>query len=186
MDLGLRWRIRPGTSFVLAGFEIRKPLFDSDAAGVYRKVGRVVTRGLEASLVSNWPRDLTTVMGLVLYDPKSRRDSGLAAGDWPQGLPAYTVNLGLDYRPSQGPFSVDANVQAVGKRRIDTRNATATPANVRIDLGARYRFKVAGSDALARATVTNVLDTFAWNVNARGALYASDRRRASLSLTVDF
>ncbi|MGE0284180.1 MAG: hypothetical protein AB7P20_26685, partial [Rhizobiaceae bacterium] len=66
-------------------------------------------------------------------------------------------------------------------------NTFKSAAVTTIDIGARYRFQLAGNSALLRLQVQNLFDVWQWNVQGtQRELRATPRRKVQLQLTVDY
>jgi iron complex outermembrane receptor protein len=60
------------------------------------------------------------------------------------------------------------------------------PGYTLVDIGMRYRFKLARAPAMLRFQIANITDTFAWNVVGSNSYGLTDKRRALLYLAADF
>ena len=83
-------------------------------------------------------------------------------------------------------FTLSGRVVHNNSMYIDAANTQKIPHWTRLDVGARYRFKVAGKGVTIRANLNNVLDKSYWDANAFGQISLSDPRTFSLSMTFDF
>lgn len=190
MEAGLRYALPGGWRLNAAAFEIAKPYFDIDRSdGAYRQLGDVTHRGIEGSLSGAPFSGMSLVAGAVWLRP---RVSGQAVADGrlgakPIGRTSLLVDASADYRVAALPgFSVDGRVTVEGERVANAANTLSLPARAVIDLGARYRTRVARTPVLVRAQIRNVTDNFAWKVSSGGGFTLQPGRRATLSLTADF
>ena len=55
-----------------------------------------------------------------------------------------------------------------------------------VNLGARYRFKMAGGSWLIRPVLLNVFDEYGWNVSSSGGFTYIGPRAGTLQLVADF
>lgn len=187
VDGGLRWQIGP--MLLIAGaFEIEKPYYGLDAANVFRRLGEVTHRGIEASLSGSPTSGLTWVAGGVLLDARLAGEEVAAGriGRRPAGTPARTLVSNFDWRPGgTSPFSADLAIEHRGRQYADAANLVAVPARTIFNLGARYRFSVARVPAVLRLQATNVFDTHGWEVAGNNAFTYIEGRRVIARLVLD-
>jgi hypothetical protein len=85
-----------------------------------------------------------------------------------------------------GPLSFDATVESLSSRMGNAANTLLAPPRATLNLGARYRFKMAGGTWLLRPVVLNAFNEYSWNVNASGGFTYSNPRTVTLQLVADF
>lgn len=186
-DIGFRWNVTPGFRVLAGAFEIHKPYFNLDGQRRYIQLGKVINRGLEFSAAGEVVPGLTMLAGAVLNAPSiDAPNAAVPLGDRPVGLADRQFRFNLDYRVPSTGLSFDLGVSRTGRRFADAANTIQASGYTVVDLGMRYRFKVARSNMTVRAVVQNVGDTFAWRTFASGAIQPIEPRRASISLTSDF
>lgn len=188
-DAGLRWDIVRGVRLVTGVFSVEKPYFALDPARVYRRLGEVRHRGVELSLSGRPAPSLTLLAGAVLLDATVDVDGpqASAVGPRPVGAVSRTLTLNAEYSPPSAPGLVlDVGVENVGPRVANTANTFKVPGSTVLNLGLRYRLRMAGRPATLRAQVNNVFDTYRWELVASNT-YAYDRpREVSVRLTTEF
>ncbi|HEY0627542.1 MAG TPA: TonB-dependent receptor, partial [Allosphingosinicella sp.] len=195
-DAGIRYAIMPNLSFVAGLFDVRKPYFNLDPARVYRELGTVRHRGIELSLAGQPVKGLSVVAGAVLMDAEvsgEAVDLGII-GPRPVGTAARTVRANFDYRlPEFDALSVDLGINNLSGRVASAQTYAElggeqlmTKGRTTFDIGARYRFTLASSPASFRAQVTNVFNTYGWDVFSNSSFRPSDHRRLLLTLAADF
>lgn len=195
-DIGLRYAILPGFNFVAGLFDVRKPYFNSDPDRVYRQLGTVRHRGVELSLAGQPVKGLSVVAGAVFLDAEvtgEAVDLGVI-GPKPVGTTKRNVRVNLDYRlPFYEPLSLDLGIVSLGGK-IASANEYAelggrqfkTEPRTTFDIGARYRFKLGKAPATLRAQVTNLFNTYSWDVFSNASFKFIDTRRVLLNLAADF
>jgi iron complex outermembrane receptor protein len=187
-DIGLRYLIGP-MRLVVGAFDVRKPYFNLGPDLVYAQLGTVRHRGVEISLSGEPFKGLNLVAGAVLMKPRVTGpgvDLGFI-GEKPVGQAERTASLYLDYRiPSAPQLSVDLGIQHLGKRPGSVDNLLTVPGRTLVNLGGRYRFDLANFPATLRLQLTNLFDTYAWNVTGGGGFRRVFPRRANATLSVDF
>lgn len=194
-DLGIRYAILPGLSFVAGLFDVRKPYFNIDPDRVYRQLGTVRHRGLEMSLAGQPIEGLSIVAGAVFLDADVAGEAveiGLI-GPRPVGTTGRNIRANFDYRlPFFDPLSVDLGITSLAGKvaspleyaELGGRQLTTEPRTT-VDLGARYRFKASGTPATLRAQVTNLFNAYTWDVSANSSFKFIDTRRLLLTLATD-
>ena len=187
-DVGLRYAVRENLGLVAGLFEVEKPYIALGVSNHFGEIGVVRHRGLELSLAGPIAPDLNLVAGAVLMDPEVIGDAvevGLVGSD-PIGQTDRVLRLNLDYRPGDGPWSIDFGLAHSGKRPARVDNRVAIPARTTADIGARYRFRIGEARAALRLNITNVTDVYGWNVAGGGALFPMFPRRYTATLVTDF
>jgi iron complex outermembrane recepter protein len=195
-EAGLRWKFGK-SQLVFNVFQITKPYFSFDPAGIYRPSGRVRHRGVEASLTGRFLDDrLNVLAGAVLMRP---RVSGPAVdagdiGDKPAGTPAVFARIDASYRTDLlgGVTPTLAlsytSSQAIGAKPLASLGGEqlTLPAKALLDLGLRQQFKIGSVAASYRIVVMNVFDTPNWRVIAPNTAIMGDRRRLMATVAADF
>lgn len=188
-DAGIRLALGRGFKVVAGVFDVRKPYFNTDEANRFAILGDVRHRGAELSLSGNPTDRLSVVAGAVLMRP---RVSGIAVdqgrvGRRPLGQAARIVRANADYRVPMLPgFSVDLAVSNYGKRPASRDNKVLLAPYTIVDIGARYRFRMAGAPSSFRLQMSNVGNVFAWNVVGSNSYAIMDKRRIIALLAADF
>lgn len=194
-DAGIRYAILPSLNFVAGVFDVRKPYFNTDPDRVYRDLGTVRHRGVELSLAGQPVAGLSVVAGAVFLDADV---SGEAVdlgriGPKPVGTTARNIRANFDYRlPFFDPLSLDLGITSLagkvasplefaelGGRQLKTEPRTT------FDLGARYRFKAGDAPATLRLQITNLFNSYSWDVAANSSFKFIDNRRFLLTLAAD-
>lgn len=190
VEAGLKYAVTPHLTLIAGGFSITKPYYNLDPALRYRQLGKLRNRGAELSLTGQVRPGLTVVGGTMLLDPRiagEAVDSGLI-GPRPVGQIRRRSVLTLDLRSGQGhgPVSVDVSLESLSSRTANAANTLAAPARTVVNLGARYRFKMAGGSWLIRPVLLNVFDEYGWNVSSSGGFTYIGPRAGTLQLVADF
>ncbi len=179
-DAGLRWKIGSKLTAIAGVFDIAKPYFNLDANDRFRQLGEVRHRGIEFSVAGRLLPGLNIVLGNLLIDQK------LSDGRRPIGATARKTILSLNYRLPRTPaLSLDYYFESTSSR---TANAAATlhiPPRAIVNLGLRYRLTIAQRPVLLRALVSNITNTFGWNVSSTGGFTPNGTRRFTFSVSTD-
>lgn len=188
IDAGVRLAL--GSMRVVAGlFQVTKPYFNLDAAGRFDVLGDVINRGFEASIAGPITDELSLVAGASLLRPKVTGDAvarGLV-GRLPVGAISERVELSADWQPGFAPgLSLDLRLSYRSPEMATVNNLVSVPTRTLVDLGGRYRFKLAGNDAVLRVQATNVFDQQGFELRGANAYTVLAGRVTQAYLTVDF
>jgi iron complex outermembrane receptor protein len=188
-EVGFRLSFTQSLKLVAGLFELTKPYYSLDRTGRFTLLGDVRSRGLEMSLSGALTPDLDIVAGAVLLRPRVTGEGVTLGriGSRPVGLPTRTVMLNADWRtPILEGLSFDlalfyeSNVISTGD------SAISIPARTLVDLGSRYRFKLATRDATLRFRITNLTGEEGFALQGAGAYDIIPGLVASAYLAVDF
>ncbi|WP_156255438.1 TonB-dependent receptor domain-containing protein, partial [Sandarakinorhabdus oryzae] len=184
-DAGLRWNPVGDLRLVVGLFEVAKPYFNLDPANNFRQLGEVRNRGLEASFSGAVTPSLNVVAGAVLLSPRVTANLP-GVGRRPVGAINATYTLNADWRPPWLPgVSFDISAWHVSSQTATVSNLVAIPANMFVEIGGRYRFKLAGASATLRVEVENLFNRQGYELYGAGAYRPIWGRVGVAYLTVD-
>jgi iron complex outermembrane receptor protein len=187
-DAGLRYAITDDVKLVAGVFDISKPYFNLDADNRFDVLGDVVNRGVEASIAGPVTERLSIVAGGVLLWPKvtgEAVDSG-RVGPRPVGAIGQRVEVSADWRPGFAPgVSVDGRISYRSAETATVSNRVEVPGRTQVDIGGRYRFKLASRSALVRVQIVNLFDVQGFDLRGAGAYGPIPGRLLQGYLTVD-
>lgn len=188
-DAGVRWAVADGIKLVAGVFDVSKPYFNLGFDGRFDALGRVVNRGIEASLAGPVTSHLSVVAGAVLLWPRVTGEAvelGLV-GSQPVGALSQRLAFSADWRP---PFAPGLSFDVVASHRspeiTTVNNLVRLPRRTFVDAGARYAFKLGGTSAVARVQIGNLLNVLGPGPRGAGAYGQVAGRVAQGYLTVDF
>lgn len=187
-DAGIRWAITPKMKLVAGVFDLARPYFGYDSARTFRQVGTIRDKGFEFSLSGPVTGRLNLVVGGVFYHARVERDAAATGniGPRPVGIPGHLINLNLNWRaPILEGLSFDAAAALRDGAPSTTDNLVYLPSRTIVNLGSRYRFRLAGKDATFRVQVANVLGHRSFAPAGPGAYFANNGRFVNGFLTVD-
>ena len=186
-DAGLRWKVSKGVTFIGGVFDVRKPYYNLDSAGQFRQLGSVTHRGIEFSLAGQIAPNLRAVVGNSMIDEKVNNVVQPAlSGRRPIGAFTRHTIVSLNYRlPIEPKLSFDAVFEGSSSRTANATDTLRIPTRAVMNIGMRYRFKVDDRPVLFRTQVSNVTNTFGWNVSPGGGFTANSSRRFLVSLSAD-
>lgn len=170
----------------LSAFRITKPSGQLTGT-VYRVDGEQRNQGLELALFGEAAAGLRLMGGATFIDAELTRTSNAATrGNRPVGVPSAQANLGAEWDAWLPDLTFTGSVARTGRQYVDQANTQSIPGWTRVDVGARYRMKVAGRDTTLRATVQNAANRGYWSgVASYGAFVQGAPRTVLLSATVD-
>lgn len=184
IELGAKAELFAGATLTAAVFDIDRTLELVDDANRFVQDGRQRHRGAEVALAGQVTSALRVVGGVQYLDARIEQTDNLAIrGKRPVNVPEWQGNLFVDYRlPIQADLAVNGGVFVSGAKFADEVNSFAVDGYARLDLGARYRFRIGGTRATLRAVVENVFDGDYFTGVAYAFQYAAPRT-ARLSLS---
>lgn len=187
-DVGIRVKIGKAVTAVAGLFDVSKPFFNLDTTSRFRQLGMVRNRGIEFSLAGEIAPGLSLVVGNVLLDAEVSGEEVERGtlGKKPVGTFVRNTNINLDYQvPGVKGLSLNAAFIGTSDRIANAANTLVVPARAIVNLGARYKFKIDKTPALVRFNVTNVTNTFGFNVTGSGGFIPNGSRRFALTLAAD-
>ncbi|MBU6165421.1 MAG: TonB-dependent receptor [Alphaproteobacteria bacterium] len=189
IDAGVRLNMGGGMRMVAGLFEVSKPYFNLDTAGRFDVLGEVINRGVEASLAGPLTDELSIVAGAVLLRPQVTGDAvtrGLV-GRLPVGAINERIEFSADWRPVFAPgLSLDMRLSYRSPEVATVNNLVFVPTRTLIDVGGRYRFKLAGNDAMLRIQTSNLTSQQGFDLRGANAYTMLPGRVTQAYLTVDF
>ena len=187
MDAGFRYKLTDALNLVAGVFDVRKPYFALDPSRVFRQLGEVRNRGIEASLAGQITPRLNVVLGAVFLDPKVSGDEvdlGLI-GPRPVGSVGRTITGAVNWNvPWIDGLSLDVAYEGTSDRTANAANTLIIPARYVVSPGGRYRFDILDKPATFRAQLASANNVYGFN-NLGEGFYYNVPRRFQMSLTVD-
>jgi iron complex outermembrane recepter protein len=108
-------------------------------------------------------------------------------GKRPVGATAVTALFSADWRPPGFQnTSLNLGVSHTGDIVATRDNKADIPARTTIDVGVRYRMRIAGNPATLRAQIRNLTNQGGFSLRGSGAFGVTSSRVASVSLAADF
>ncbi len=192
---GVKWDFGRN-HLVVAAFQNEKPYFTFDTDENFVALGTRRHRGLEASFSGHFGERLNLLAGAVVMQPEVVGLAGeqVQVGEKPAGVPDVYAQLDANYRTDIfGGLTLTGTLNYTGKRAVTSRpidhlgdRQLMLPGWLRVDMGMRHRFMLSGAAVLVRASLLNVFDEKHWSVVASDVLLPEERRRALVTLAVDF
>jgi iron complex outermembrane recepter protein len=186
-ELGVRYALSPGLTFIGALFDVSKPSQGLRADGSFGIVGDVRHRGVEASIAGGLNDRTSIVLGLASFDAEVSGplvDAGLV-GPEGVGVSQLAATASIEYRFSDA-WSLDAGVSYSGERWVNTANTLSAPSITTLSLGMRRSFMLAGRPAALRILASNLTDEEGYLAARTGYLSPIPPRTIRAVLTLTF
>ncbi|WP_253561705.1 TonB-dependent receptor [Pseudomonas laurylsulfativorans] len=177
-----------------AVFRIKQPAYETNATTrVFGPNGKRENTGVEVSVFGE-PVDGFRLLGGVMYidSELTKTTNGTFDGNRAPATPEYNVNLGAEWDvPNVQGLTLTSRGMYSGSQYLDQSNNKEIDAWTRVDVGARYAFKVEEKNITLRANVENVADKRYWSSagasdDSEPGLTLATPRTYLLSATVDF
>ncbi|MGF6125219.1 iron complex outermembrane receptor protein [Pseudomonas frederiksbergensis] len=193
VEVGAKYDAGP-FAVTAAVFRIKQPAYETNAnTRVFGPNGKRENTGVEVSMFGE-PLDGFRLLGGVMYiDSELKKTTdGLFDGNRAPATPKYNVNLGAEYdvRSVQG-LTLTSRAIYSSSQYLDQSNVKEIDAWTRMDVGARYAFKVDEKNITLRGNIENVANKRYWSSagasdDSEPGLTLSTPRTYLLSATVDF
>jgi iron complex outermembrane receptor protein len=175
----------------LAVFRTEKPVGIVENQ-VFKDGGEQRNRGIELSLFGEPTQGVRLLGGVTLLDAElTKTQNGTDDGNEPIGVPKTQANIGGEWDvPGLNGLTLTSRVIYTSSQYVNNANNLEIPSWTRLDLGARYGFKVEERDVTLRARLDNVTGRDYW-ASAGGYpgsnyLVLGAPRTLSVSASVDF
>ena len=177
-----------------AVFRIKQPAYETNATTkLFGPNGKRENAGAELSVFGE-PLKGVRLLGGVMYIDSKLKDTtnGTWDGNRAPATPKYNVNLGAEWDvPGLEGLTLTSRGIHSSSQYLDQSNVKEIDAWNRIDVGARYAFKVDDKHVTLRANVENVADKRYWSSagasdDSEPGLTLATPRTYLLSATVDF
>lgn len=175
----------------LAIFNTERP-FSTNENRVFREGGEQRNRGIELSAFGEPVPGVRVLGGVTLLDAKlTKTQDGANDGNEPIGVPKVQANIGGEWDvPGFNGLSLNSRVTYTDSQYTNNANSLEIPSWTRLDIGARYGFKLDERDVTLRARLDNVTGRDYWastgGYPGRNYLTLGEPRTLSVSATVDF
>jgi len=189
-EIGLKYD-GGGLGGSLAVFETRKPVGIVEDQ-VFKDGGEQRNRGVELSLFGEPMQGVRLLGGVTLLDAElTKTQNGENDGNEPIGVPRTQANIGGEWDvPGIDGLTLTSRVVYTSRQYVNNDNNLDIPSWTRLDLGARYGFKVDDKDVTLRARLDNVAGRDYWastgGYPGSNYLVLGAPRTLSVSASVDF
>ncbi|MGH8391582.1 MAG: TonB-dependent receptor, partial [Pseudomonas sp.] len=177
-----------------AVFRIKQPAYETNATTlVFGPNGKRQNDGVELSVFGEPLKSFRLLGGVMYIDSElTHTTNGTYDGNRAPATPKYNVNLGAEWDvPTVEGLTLTSRGIYSSSQYLDQSNVKEIDAWTRLDVGARYAFKVDDKHITLRANVENVADRRYWSSagasdDSEPGLTLSTPRTYLLSATVDF
>ncbi|QZP30302.1 TonB-dependent receptor [Pseudomonas sp. DR48] len=193
VEVGAKYDAGP-FAVTAAVFRIKQPAYETNAiTRVFGPNGKRENTGVEVSMFGE-PLNGVRLLGGVMYidSELTNTTNGTFDGNRAPATPKYNVNVGAEYdvRSVEG-LTLTSRAIYSSSQYLDQSNVKEIDAWTRMDVGARYAFKLDEKNITLRANVENVADKRYWSSagasdDSEPGLTLSTPRTYLLSATVDF
>lgn len=186
-ETGLRWTATDEIDLIAGVFDVRKPYFSTNTAGLFTQLGTIRSRGVELSLSGKITNNLTLVAGAVLLDPAVIGEAvGLGnTGPRPVGLPRRRLDINMDWATPVEGISFDLRVAHQSALPATTLNTVFLPGRTLVDIGGRYQFRVQSRTATLRVSLSNIGDIHGYELQGPGTYDLLEGRVLGAYLSID-
>jgi iron complex outermembrane recepter protein len=193
VEVGAKYDAGP-FAVTAAVFRVKQPAYATDATTrVFGPNGKRENTGVELSVFGE-PLKGTRLLGGVMFIDSELTDTtdGAFDGNRAPATPKYNVNLGAEWDvPTLQGLALTSRAIYSSSQYLDQSNSKEIDSWVRVDVGARYAFKVDEKNITVRANIENVADKRYWSSagasdDSEPGLTLSTPRTYLLSATVDF
>ncbi|PNB75056.1 TonB-dependent siderophore receptor [Pseudomonas sp. GW456-E7] len=177
-----------------AVFRIKQPAYETNATTrVFGPNGKRENKGVEVNVFGE-PLKGFRLLGGVMYIDSELTDTtnGTFDGNRAPATPEYNVSLGGEWDvPNVQGLTLTSRGIYSSSQYLDQSNNKEIDAWTRVDVGARYAFKVEEKNITLRANIENVADKRYWSSagasdDSEPGLTLATPRTYLLSATVDF
>ncbi|MGE8336673.1 TonB-dependent siderophore receptor [Pseudomonas laurylsulfatiphila] len=177
-----------------AVFRIKQPAYETNATTrVFGPNGKRENNGVEVSVFGE-PLNGFRLLGGVMYidSELTGTTNGTFDGNRAPATPEYNVSLGAEWDvPNVQGLTLTSRGIYSSSQYLDQSNNKEIDAWTRVDVGARYAFKVEEKNITLRANIENVADKRYWSSagasdDSEPGLTLATPRTYLLSATVDF
>lgn len=132
--------------------------------GVFSTFGEQENRGIELTFFGALGENLRVLGGATLLEAElADTQGGLLDGNSVIGTPETQINLNVEWDPAAVPgLTLEARGLYTDSQYADEANTVSVSSWSRIDLGARFRTRIATRDVSLRARLQNVGDNDYW------------------------
>jgi iron complex outermembrane receptor protein len=174
----------------LSYFEIKQPNgITNPATNVYGLDGEQRNRGVELNVFGVVTHGVRLLGGVAFMDGRLvRTQGGTNDGNKAVGVPDTQLNLGAEWDvPYLHGLTMSAQYVYTSSQYYNAANTQEIPSWNRVDVGARYKTRVAGHDVTLRAGVENLFNRNYWAAaSANYGLARGNPRTYLLSATVNY
>lgn len=186
-EIGARYDLTPRLGFILAGFDIRKPIYGLRPDSIYAPIGTVRHRGIEASLTGRLTPTTTVVLGANVLEARitgAQVDAGLVDPVAP-GVSRFNATIAFEQKLTKR-LSVDTYILYEGCRRRDSTSGTEVAGVPFGYIGARYDWTMAGAPLSLRTQLVNIFDRKGYYATPYGPLVPVTGQHWRILLTTRF
>lgn len=187
VELGVKAEVAQGLLLQGAYFDIKRPSTTVDAGNRFVLGGEARYKGLEFAASGEINKQWSVVASALLMDPKITSTTVASElGKTPENAPKLTYSVFGEYRLTEVPgLSLNAGWYYTGKRPVNNANQAYIDGVGLLGLGARYRTRLFGSNAIIQANLENATDKTYWSTAGNGLLGVGAPRTLRIAAKFD-
>ena len=190
IELGAKARVA-GLTATAAWFRIRRASGFLSAATnppTFVADGLQQNQGVELALNGDVTKTLRVVASVSRIDARLKETGSPAlAGNRAPGVPRWNARALVEWDVSLvAGFTLIGGFSHSGRAAFDSLNSFDVPGHTKWEGGARYAFRAAGTDLVARLSIDNLTQARYWNAGYDGGIFPAVPRTVALSLNADF
>lgn len=186
-EAGIKLEPREGLLLTAAYFHITRPSAYLNSDRFFVQDGLAVYEGGEFGISGELTPRLSIAGGATLL--KATQESGAASvvGKRIENVARFSGSMFVEYRvPHVDGLRVSAGMFHVGKRAVNALNQAFVPGYTTFDLGASYRFRLAGANTTLRLYGQNVTGKRYWAATGSSLLQQGLPPSIRLSVSTGF
>lgn len=147
------------------GKATQQDVANSDGTHTLTQSGRQENKGLELTATGNVTEGFRVFGGVSFIDARitSNESDPTLVGKRPQNVAPVLAKVTMEYDlPSNPNLTLTGGVYYTGDQSADVLNTDILPSFTTVDLGFRYRMKIAANEAILRFNIQNLTDEHYW------------------------
>lgn len=181
-EVGVKWD-NHNVATTLSVFQIEQENAYADpATNIYNYYGQQKNKGVQLTVFGK-PTPKLNLLGGVMY-MNAEQDGGSNDGKDIYGLPKWHATVAAEYEFDES-FALTGRFLYSASAFVDSANTRKIPSWNRLDLGARYKTKFAGTGVTIGLNVFNVFDKHYWYSAGNDSVYLGGPRTAVVSAQFD-
>jgi iron complex outermembrane receptor protein len=188
VELGVKAEVAQGLLLQAAYFDVKRQYTTTDTArNLFVVGGQARYKGLEFAASGEINRQWSVIASALLMDPKIVQTTVAGElGKAPENAPKLTWSVFGEYRlPTVPGLALNAGWYYTGKRAVNNLNQAYLEGVGLLGLGARYRTRLFGTNAVIQANLENAADKNYWSTAGNGLLGVGAPRTLRIAARFD-
>jgi iron complex outermembrane receptor protein len=188
VELGVKAEVAQGLLLQAAYFDVKRQYTTTDTArNLFVVGGQARYKGLEFAASGEINRQWSVIASALLMDPKIVQTTVAGElGKAPENAPKLTWSVFGEYRlPTLPGLALNAGWYYTGKRAVNNLNQAYLDGVGLLGLGARYRTRLFGTNAVLQANLENASNKTYWSTAGNGLLGVGAPRTLRIAARFD-